>query len=76
MVPSRVRVKAYTARVSRDDDAWRVEVPEVGRVTRAGELAEVEGTARDLIADSDDVEPDSFDLALVIEFPDRASDRP
>lgn len=62
-----MEVSTYTARVTRDEDAWMVEVPEVDRVTQALNLRQVEKMARDLIAIMTDIEPDSFDL--VIEWP-------
>lgn len=62
-------VNTYTARVTRDEDAWMVEVPEVQRVTQALNPRRVEEMARDLIALMTDTEPDSFDLA--IEWPAR-----
>ncbi|WP_345493572.1 hypothetical protein [Nocardia callitridis] len=61
-------MSTYTARVTRDQDAWMVTVPEVNRVTQALNLRQVEGMARDLVAVMTDSEPDSFDL--VIEWPD------
>ncbi|MFE3544102.1 hypothetical protein ACFXK0_14160 [Nocardia sp. NPDC059177] len=61
-------MNTYTARVTRDEDAWMVEVPEVDRVTQALNLRQVESMARDLIAIMTGAEPDSFDL--VIEWPE------
>lgn len=63
-----MEVKSYTARVSRDEDAWMIEVPEVARVTQALHLRQVEPMARDLIAIMDEVAPESF--ALRIEWPE------
>lgn len=62
-----MEVNTYTARVTRDEDAWMIEVPEVERVTQALSLRQVEEMARDLIAIMTDTEPDSFEL--VIEWP-------
>lgn len=62
-----MEVNTYTARVTRDEDAWMIEVPEVERVTQALNLRQVEEMARDLIAIMTDTEPDSFEL--VIEWP-------
>ena len=50
--------------MTRDEDAWMVEVPEVQRVTQAVNSRRVEEMARDLIALMTDTEPDSFDLAI------------
>lgn len=56
--------KVYTAKVSRDEDAWMVEVPEVERVTQALTLRQVEPMARDLIAIMDEVDPNSVELRI------------
>ncbi|WP_227979957.1 hypothetical protein [Nocardia spumae] len=64
-------MSTYTARVTRDEDAWMIQVPEVNRVTSALNLRQVEEMARDLIAIMTDTEPDSFDL--VIEWPPEIS---
>lgn len=56
--------KTYSASVSRDEDAWLIEVPEIARVTQALELRQVEGMARDLIAIMDDVNPSSIELHI------------
>ncbi len=54
----------YTARVSPDEDALLIEVPEIDRVTQALHRGEVDVMARDLIAIMAEVEPDSFDLRI------------
>ncbi|MFC3964224.1 hypothetical protein [Nocardia jiangsuensis] len=56
--------KTYSARVSRDEDAWSIEVPEVDRVTQALDLRQVDAMASDLIAVMDDVDPDSIELDI------------
>ncbi|MFC8528436.1 hypothetical protein [Nocardia sp. NPDC057227] len=56
--------KTYTVRVSRDEDAWLVEVPKVARVTQALDLQQVDDMARDLFAIMDDVDPSSIDLRI------------
>ncbi|MFG3522446.1 hypothetical protein ACGF5S_19435 [Nocardia nova] len=60
-------MSTFTARVTRDEDAWMVEAPEVDQVTQALNLRQVEEMARDLIAIMTATEPNSFDL--VIEWP-------
>lgn len=55
----------YTARVTRDEDAWSVEVPEVARTTQALHLREVEPMARDLVAVMLDVDPESVEVEVV-----------
>lgn len=60
----------YTAIVERDQQFWMVTVPEVGRVTQARHLREVDTMARDLIALMDDIAPDSFGLTVQIMLPE------
>ena len=45
-----VAVSTYHVRVERDEKHWMLHVPEIGRVTQARNLREVEPMARDLIA--------------------------
>lgn len=60
-------METYTARVTRDEDVWMIEVPRVNRSTQAKQMRQVEGMARDLVAIMEGVEPESF--ALKIEWP-------
>ncbi|MFD3705097.1 hypothetical protein ACFWUP_18325 [Nocardia sp. NPDC058658] len=59
-------MSSYTARVTRDEDAWMIEVPEIDRVTQALNLRQVETMARDLITIMTGL--DSFDV--VVEWPE------
>jgi hypothetical protein len=61
-----VAVSTYHVKVERDEKHWMLHVPEIGRVTQARNLREVEPMARDLIAVMDDIPPDSFDLEIDI----------
>ncbi len=59
-----VAVSTYHVRVERDEKHWMLHVPEIGRVTEARNLREVEPMARDLIAVMEEIPPDSFDLEI------------
>lgn len=56
--------KTYAAKVIRDEDALSIEVPEVGRVTQALDLRQVDAMARDLIVVMDDIDPDEIELNI------------
>src|SRR5258708_38584586 len=65
-------VTTYTARCRRNGRWWAIEIPEVtgGIHTQARRLDGVEAMARDAIALTLDVTPDSFDVAVVPVLPD------
>ena len=56
--------KRYLVTFERDSPWWFVRVPELGLFTQARWSSQVEQTARDLIATTLDVPPDSFDIDL------------
>lgn len=60
----------YEVTVSHGERYWLVEVPAIGHVTQARNLAEVEPMARDLIAVMLEVEPGSIQLTTTIELPE------
>jgi predicted RNase H-like HicB family nuclease len=63
---------SYTARCIRSGDWWAIQIPDVDGVwTQARRLDQVEHMARDAVAAMLDVPPDSFDLDVVPELPDR-----
>lgn len=64
----------YTARVTRDGRFWLIYVPEIDHHTQARSLGEIEPMARDLIAVTEDVEPDSFELDVDLTMPEAVAD--
>lgn|GEM_PF-370966 len=63
-------MSTYTALVSREGKFWHVEVPEIGRVTQARNINEVDDMARDLIAIMAGIERGSVELDVRIQLPD------
>jgi hypothetical protein len=59
----------YTAKATRDGKWWSVEVLELGFFTQARRLDQVEEMARDAIALTLEVAPDSFEVTVVPEMP-------
>ncbi|ROQ41167.1 hypothetical protein EDF46_0541 [Frondihabitans sp. PhB188] len=59
----------YDVTVSRDEDAWRVEIAPIGGTATARWLGEADDVARAFIADFEDVEPDTIELDIVVEYP-------
>lgn len=62
----------YHAEATRDGRFWLVAVPEIDQVTQARTIAEIEVMARDLIAITEDVAPDSFQIDVHISMPAEA----
>jgi hypothetical protein len=65
-----VEVKRYQATAVQSGEFWHIEVPEVGRVTQARHLREVEAMARDLIAIMTDRDPGSIDVDVTVVLPE------
>lgn len=65
-----VEMKTYTVNVTRDEDAWMVDVPAVKRVTQALNLKEVDVMARDLISIMTDEDPETIALDVHVQLPD------
>ena len=63
----------YEVRASRDGKFWLVEVPAIERFTQARNVPEIEVMARDLIAIMEDVDPDSFDISVDIDLPEKVA---
>jgi len=63
-------MSTYTALVSREGKFWHIEVPEIGRVTQARNINEVDDMARDLIAIMAGIERGSVELDVRIQRPD------
>jgi predicted RNase H-like HicB family nuclease len=59
----------YTAKATRDGKWWSIEIPELGFFTQARRLDQVEEMARDAIALTLEVAPDSFDVTVAPELP-------
>lgn len=59
----------YTAKATRDGKWWSIEVLELGFFTQARRLDQVEYMARDAIALTLDVDPESFAITVVPELP-------
>ena len=59
----------YDVNVTRDEDAWMVDVPAVHRVTQALSLKEVDAMARDLIHIMTDEEPEAIQLNVHVQLP-------
>ncbi|GAB2528428.1 hypothetical protein [Paramicrobacterium agarici] len=55
--------------MTREGRWWIIDVLSIDHRTQARALSEVEYMGRDLIATMEDVEPDSFDVAVQIEKP-------
>ncbi|MCI1650260.1 hypothetical protein [Bifidobacterium tibiigranuli] len=60
----------YEVQVTRDEDAWMVDVPQVQRVTEALSLKEVDVMARDLIHIMTGEEPEAITLDVHVLLPD------
>jgi hypothetical protein len=60
-------MNTYTVRVNREGKWWMVRVPDLGAITQARRLGEVEEMARSLIAITLDVPEDSFGLRVELE---------
>lgn len=63
-------MKTYEVNVTRDEDAWMVDVPAVKRVTQALNLKEVDVMARDLIGIMTDEAPESINLDVHVRLPE------
>lgn len=63
-------MKTYEVNVTRDEDAWMVDVPAIHRVTQALSLREVDGMARDLIGIMTDEAPESIGLDVHVKLPE------
>lgn len=61
--------KIYEVAVERDGKSWLIHVPGVERYTQARSLHEVDAMARDLIAIMKSLDPESFDLDVVVKVP-------
>lgn len=63
----------YKADVTRDGKFWLIKIVDMNRaVTQGRRLSEVEDMARDLIATIKDVEPDSFDIDIKVNMPEKS----
>ncbi|BDZ50868.1 hypothetical protein GCM10025867_31090 [Frondihabitans sucicola] len=60
---------SYDVTVSRDGAAWLLEVAPIGGVAEARWLGEAESVARAFIADFEDADPDSLDIAITVIYP-------
>lgn len=61
--------KTYQVNVVREGRWWIIDVPEIDYRTQARKLSEIEHMGRDLIATMEDVDPESFDVTLVVRMP-------
>ncbi|MFF2485260.1 hypothetical protein ACFVSU_02605 [Microbacterium sp. NPDC058062] len=57
-------MKTYDVVVTRDQDWWAVAVPELDGITQARSLEGTTAAAREYIAVTLDVAPDSFDVRV------------
>ncbi|WP_369343663.1 hypothetical protein [Bifidobacterium aquikefiricola] len=60
----------YQVNVTRDEDAWMVDIPQIQRVTLALNLKEVDVMARDLIHIMTDENLETISLDVRVELPD------
>ena len=61
---------SYEVHVTRDEDAWMVDVPTIHRVTQALNLQQVDTMARDLIHIMTGKEPSTIQLNVHVQLPD------
>lgn len=60
---------SYDVTVSRDGAVWRLDIAPIAGVAEARWLGEAETVARAFIADFEDVDPGTLDLALTVVYP-------
>jgi hypothetical protein len=63
----RTRMNTYSATVTRDGGWWSIEVPEIGQVTQARRLGDIDLMARELIAVTLDVPLESVVVTATID---------
>lgn len=66
-------MKTYTAKASRDDRFWYIEVPEIGHSTQARNVKEADAMVRDLISIVLEVPADSFAVDIDFQVPASAA---
>lgn len=57
-------MNVYEAKARPDGTLWFIEIPELGLVTQARTVDEIEGMAREVIAISLDVPPEAFGVQV------------
>jgi hypothetical protein len=63
-------VSVYTARCSREDDWWLVDVPELGHLTQVRRLAEVDSAVRSLVGLFTDDDPAEVSVETQLDIPE------
>lgn len=63
-----------TANATQSDGWWAIEVPELGFMTQAKRLTEIEDMARSLAVDVLEIEPDAVQVTLNVVLPDETAD--
>jgi hypothetical protein len=63
-------MSTYAVTTYREEGFWMVEIPELDLLTQARRLTEVERMARSIISLAQEVDRDSFDVAVSIRLPD------
>lgn len=62
----------YKAIATRDEgrEFWLIEIPQLGKLTQARTIGEIEFMAADLASLVEDVDPDDVEIDLTIQLPD------
>lgn len=60
---------SYDVTVSRDGAVWLLEIAPIGGVAEARWLGEAEDVARAFVADFEDVDPETVELAVTVVYP-------
>lgn len=63
-------MRTYDVTVTREGKWWMIDVPEIGYITQARNLAEVEEMARSLISGATEASADSFEIDVNFDLAD------
>lgn len=63
-------METYQVHVTRDGRWWMIAIPELDGLTQARRLADVDATAREYIAVTEDVAPSSFGMTMKVSVGD------